>query len=169
MTPKIGTIARRNHGGAPPPIRTKQKATAVPINNELRTNLLRTRAAPAGATGTDVMMVASSSMTKIGAMSDAIVTIVVGGGVVRKAIQGDEIAQREEARNATKKGGEGGEERSVKVHTETHIIPTRRTPRTKAITLLLRHRPCRRYRTTFIGRKIISRGSMSQKEATRGR
>ena len=168
MTPKIGTIARRNRGGAPAPIRTRQKAAAVPIN-ELSTN--RTRAAPTGATGTDVMMIASSSMTNIGAMGVAIVIIIVVGGVVRKVMRGDEIAQREEARNMTKKGGEGEEEeeRSDRVHTETHIIPTPRTLQTKVIPLLLRRRPCRRYRTTLIGSKTTGRRRISQKEATRGR
>ena len=173
MSPKIGTIARRNRGGVPPPMRTRRKAAAVPnmpINELISTNLLPKRAA-VGATDITTAMITWSSMASIGVMN-VIIVIGGGGGVVRKMMRDDEIAQQEEARNMTKKGEGGGAERSVKVHTtETHIIPTPRTPRAKAITLLLlRRRPFRRCRATFIGTKTKEgRGRMSQKEATRGR
>ena len=147
-----------------------EAAATVPIMpiNELSTNLLPKRAA-VGATGISTMMIAWLSMVSIGVMN--VIIIGGGGGVARKMTRDDEIAQQKEARNMTKKGeGGGGGERSIKVHTtKTHMIPTPRTPRAKAIALLLllRRRPFRRYRTTFIGTKTKGRERISQKEATR--
>ena len=148
-----------------------EAAATVPIMpiNELSTNLLPKRAA-VGATGISTMMIAWLSMVSIGVMNVIIIVVVIGGGIVRKVTRDDEIAQQKEARNMTTKEGGGGGERSIKVHTtKTHMIPTPRTPRAKAIALLLlRRRPFRRYRTTFIGTKTKGRGRISsQKEATR--